>query len=175
MLHVRENDTPRWYAIFTKPKQEDRADFNLRAWEVETFSPKIKELRRDPLTGRRTCTIKHLFPRYIFARFRASDLLHKVYFTRGVHSVVSFGDEPCPVSDDIIELIQSRRVGDGFIQLGEELKPGDKVIINQGSLKDFVGVLEGKVDDRDRVAILLTAVSYQGRVMVERDWVRKVS
>lgn len=170
-----ENNAPCWYVIHTKPKQEDRANFNLKAWNVETFAPKIKEPRRDASKGKLTYVIQHLFPLYIFARFRASDLLHKVCFTRGVHSVVSFGGDPCPVADDIIELIRSRSTEDGFIRLGDELKPGDKVIINRGNLKNFAGVLEGKVGDQGRVTILLTAVSYQARVTIEQDWVRKIS
>lgn len=170
-----EHETPCWYVIHTKPKQEDRADFNLKAWNVKTFAPKIKEPRRDSSTGRPTYLVKPLFPGYIFAYFRASELLHKICFTRGVHSVVNFGGEPCPVADEIIELLQSRRSEDGFIQLGEELQPGDSVIINRGNLKNFAGVLEGKVDDQGRVTILLTAVSYQGRIVIEQDWVRKIS
>jgi transcriptional antiterminator RfaH len=174
MRDNRENDAPCWYVIHTKPKQEDRADFNLKAWNVETFAPKIKEPRRDSSTSRLTYSVQHLFPRYIFAFFRASELLHKVCFTRGVHSVVSFGGDPCPVADDIVELLRSRRNEDGFIRLGQELKPGDRVMINRGNLKNFAGVLEGKVDDQGRVTILLTAVSYQGRIVIEQDWVRKI-
>src|SRR5215208_5135258 len=130
-----ENDAPCWYVIHTKPKQEDRADFNLKAWNVRTFAPKIKEQRRDYSTGRPTYLVQHLFPGYIFAYFRASELLHKVCFTRGVHSVVNFGGEPCPVADEIIELLKARLSEDGFIHLGEDLRPGDRVIINRGNLK----------------------------------------
>ena len=174
MLDVIENNTPCWYAIYTKPKQEDRANFNLMAWNVEAFTPKFKESRLNAVTGKRNYAIKHLFPRYIFARFRASELLHKVYFTRGVHSVVSFGGTPCQVSDDIIELIRARMSEDGFVRIGEELTPGDKVIIDNGSLKNFAGIFEGKVGNRDKIVILLTAVHSQKRVVIKQDWVRKV-
>lgn len=169
------NETPNWYVIHTKPKQEDRADFNLKAWNVETFAPKIRGPRRDSLTGRPTYLVQNLFPGYIFAHFRAGELLHKVGFTRGVHRVVNFGDGPCSVADEIIELLRARRSEDGFIHLGEELSPGDKVIISRGNLKNFAGVLDGKVDDQGRVTILLTAVSYQGRIVIEQDWVKKIS
>jgi len=39
----------RWYVIYTHPKQEERVDKNLRAWQVETFFPKIKERRLSPI------------------------------------------------------------------------------------------------------------------------------
>jgi hypothetical protein len=40
-----EDDGSCWYVIQTKPKQEDRADLNLRAWKIETFAPTLKERR----------------------------------------------------------------------------------------------------------------------------------
>jgi hypothetical protein len=59
------NDIPRWYAIHTHPKQESRAEGNLKAWDVETFLPKIKDSRINECTGMRTNSIKPLFPRYL--------------------------------------------------------------------------------------------------------------
>lgn len=174
MSDNREYDALCWYVIQTRPKQEDRADLNLRAWKVETFAPKFKESRRDHSTGRVTYVAQHLFPRYIFARFDVNQLHRKVCFTRGVHSVVSFGGTPCRVDDDIIQLIQSRMGEDGFIRLGEHLTPGDSVIIDKGHLKNFAGILEGKVDARGRVTVLLTAVNYHWRAVVEQGWVRKI-
>ena len=35
-----------WYAVLTKPKQEQRAETNLRAWDIEAFTPKFKDRRR---------------------------------------------------------------------------------------------------------------------------------
>jgi hypothetical protein len=38
------SDSPLWYAVYTKPKEEERAETNLRVWGLKTFMPKIKEL-----------------------------------------------------------------------------------------------------------------------------------
>lgn len=164
----------RWYAIHTHPKQEGRAESNLRAWNVETFCPKLEEHRRHPYTNAPVSIIKHLFPRYIFARFNADKLLHKVSLTRGVSSVVRLGNSPAPVSDEIIELIRSRIMDDGLIRLGERVKLGDKIEIEGGPLSSFVGFFERELNDSDRVVILLAAVSYQCRVVVEREQIRRV-
>jgi transcriptional antiterminator RfaH len=167
--------TIHWYAIQTKPKQEERADSNLRAWGVETFFPKVKERRYSPYTKEPTFIIKALFPRYIFARFNANKLINKVRFTRGVQSVVSFGDSPTPVDDEIIFIIKSQIRGDGFIRIGEEFKLGDKVIVKNGPLRNFIGIFEQKIKDTDRVSILLDSVSYQARVVIERERLKKIS
>jgi transcriptional antiterminator RfaH len=159
-----------WYAIHTHPKQEERAESNLKAWLVETFSPRYRQRRYNQYTSQPSQLIKPLFPRYIFARFVASELLHKVRFTRGVHSVVSFGKEPIPVDD---ELIQARRSEDGFIRIGEELKAGDHVMIKAGHFKGFTGIFERSMKDADRVMIMLQTVGYQPHVVVEKEHVMK--
>src|SRR5215207_6175857 len=116
-----------WYVIHTKPMQEERVVSNLHAWGVETLLPKIRELRHNPYSGKPTEIVKPLFPRYMFARFNADALLHKVSYTRGVQGVVSFSGVPCRVDDHIIELLRARQGADGLIKLGESLSPGDKV------------------------------------------------
>ena len=168
-------ETPRWYAVHTHSLQEERAAENLIAWGVETFAPKYRERRVNPYNGRPTYFTRSLFPRYIFARFEAGRLLRKVWFTRGVCQVVGFGDGPVPVEDGIIELIKSRVAEDGFVQFNEDLKRGDKVVIRDGPLANLVGIFERDVEDGDRVQMLLTAISYQGRVTVDRQFLKKIS
>lgn len=164
----------RWYAIHTNPKQEDRAESNLRAWRVETFNPKFKECRYNQFTREPIYTVKPLFPRYIFAWFRVNDLLHKIRFTRGVSSIVSFGDSPSPVDDEVIAIIKSYLGSDGLVRIGEELRPGDRVEVNDGLFKDFTGIFERPMGDAARVMILLETINYQARVVVDRQALRRI-
>lgn len=168
-------DDARWYAIHTHPRQEERTDNNLRLWRVETFSPKLKERRYNKYSHKPIYLVKPLFPRYIFARFSASRMLRNICYTRGVHSVVGFVGGPAPISDAVIELIRSRVGEDGFVRLSEELKTGDPVVIKGGPFESLMGVFERELSDRARVEILLTAVHYQGHIIIEKEHVRKVS
>ena len=162
MESQRAIDNPHWYVIHTRPKQEVRAESNLKAWGVETFTPLISKRRVHPSTKTLYQVVEPLFPSYIFARFEPSTLLRKIWFTRGVHSVVSFGAGPTPVDDEVIELIQSQRRGDGLIRIGEQLKLGDKVVIKDGPLRTLVAVFEKEMKESERVSLLLTSLSYQG-------------
>lgn len=164
-----------WYVIRTGPKQEERAISNLSAWRVETFLPKLRMGRRNQFTGITKYVPVPMFPNYAFARFNANKGLHQIRYTRGVHSVVHFGGIPARVDDSIIELIRSQVGADGFVQMGDDLKIGDCVKIKDGPLANFVGIFAAKMDDRDRVLILLTAVSYQGRIVIERELVEKTN
>jgi transcriptional antiterminator RfaH len=165
---------PCWYALQTKPRQDERAESNLKAWRVETFAPKILERQYCRYTGKTKNLIKPLFPSYIFARFIPEEMLHKVRFTRGVHKILSTGGLPTPVDDEIIQIIRSRQGDDGLISIGEKLRPGDKVVVREGPLRDFIGIFEGNYNDEKRVSILLTTVSYQTRFVVAREAVKRV-
>ena len=164
----------RWYVVYTLPNHEQRADSNLRAWHLETFAPKIKARRVNPFNGVSTYVTRPLFPRYIFARFNLNALMHKVCFTRGVSNVVSFGGDPTPVDDAIIEMMQLQVGEDECIEIGETLKYGDRVMIKAGPLKNFFGIFKRNVDQGERVRLLLTAINYQGHLEIEREYLQKV-
>src|ERR1041385_2929109 len=164
-------DRPQWFAICTHPKQEDRAYYNLLVAEVECFNPRIQECRRNEFTGAITLISRPLFPRYIFARFNVQNSLRTVRYTRGVLSVVSFNLEPAPIDDEAIELLKSRVGKDGFLNIGEALNSGDKVRIKDGPWGAVVGIVERDTQPNERGQILLTAINYQARLMIERQLV----
>jgi transcriptional antiterminator RfaH len=163
----------RWYALHTHPKQEVRADENLRSWNVETFTPRLRA-RRFNRNGRPPIPFtKPLFPRYIFARFRAAEFLHKVRYTRGVASVVGVGHIPTPIDDQVIAIIKSQSDADSIVKIGDGFKVGSEVVITEGPLKGLTGIFERNMKDSDRVMILLNTVSYQSHIVVERQALKK--
>jgi transcriptional antiterminator RfaH len=174
MSKAKIEDVACWYAIHTHPKQEDRASCNLKVLGAPIFNLKTREPRYNQYTNIPTYLTKPLFPRYIFAQFKIDDLYHKVRFTRGVSSVLSFGDGPTPIDEEIITIIQSYVGEDGFVRINEEIKPGDRVVVMDGPLKNFEGIFERVMKDADRIRILLEAVSYQAHVEIRRDMVKRV-
>jgi transcriptional antiterminator RfaH len=117
---------------------------------------------------------KPLFSGYIFARFDCQTLLHKVRFTRGIHHVVSFGDAPIPVDNELITIIRSRIGENGFVRL-EELHPNDKVLIESGPFQGFMGVFEKRLRDPDRVVVLLSTITFQARVQIDEAFLKKLA
>lgn len=166
-------DSRQWYLVYTNLKQEERANDNLRAWGVETVHAKLRARRYNEFTGAPTHITQPLFPRYLFAKFNAREQLPKVRFTRGIQNVVCFGENPATVDESIIEIIRERIDENGFVKTNNELKPGDKVVISAGPLKNLIGIFEREIKGSDRITILLTAIGYQGHLMVERDLVKR--
>ena len=166
-----DKNVARWYVIYTRTNEEDRADKNLAARGLETFYPRIRKKQVNEFSGKAIYFSRPLFPHYIFARFNAETLLHKVSNCRGVQRVLSINYAPVPVDDEIVTLIQSK-VADGFISLDEPFRRGDEVRIKDGSLKGINGIFDRTLKDKSRVLILLTAINYQASVVVERDLVQ---
>ena len=163
----------RWYAIHTHAKQEARAESNLLAWNVETFVPRYRSRRANQFRSEPIFQIRPLFPRYIFARFDAEDIFHKVRYTRGVHSIVSAGGWPVPLDDTLIAMMKARQDENGLICLSDNIKSGDEVVVEAGNFSGFVGVFERRMKDSGRVMILLKATSYLIRVVVPENNVSK--
>jgi transcriptional antiterminator RfaH len=166
-------EQPRWYAIHTHPQQEERAAANIRTLKLDTFAPRLKERHFHQYTGKPFYKTQPLFPRYIFARFPCGTMLSKVSFTRGVSSVVNFGNGPVAVEDEIIELIRSRVDEDGCFIRQENFKCGDKVTFSNGIFKNLTGVFEREVKAKNRVTLLLATLSYQGRIEIDSELVQK--
>lgn len=163
-----------WYVIYTRPREEDRVDQNLAVLQVETFSPKIKKSQLNEFSGKAVYFRRPMFPRYVFARFDANNLLHKILYTRGVQKLISFNNSPVTVDEEIIDIIRSRVGEDGFVQLNDDLQPGDQVTVNKGSMCGITGIFDRATNDENRVMILLGTINYQASVIVDRDSVRKL-
>lgn len=160
------NSTSSWYAIRTKPRQEERAVENLTSWGVTTLAPRLKGKNgRDSL----------FFPGYIFARFDCANMLHNIHFTRGVAYVVSCGGVPAAISDEVIDEIYARVDGNGVIRKTVDLDPGDEVVIRSGLLRNFVGIFERELPGNERVQILLHTIAYSAHVEIPRSDVARLA
>ena len=164
----------RWYAIHTHANQESRAESNLTAWNIETFVPRYRSRRRNEFRSEPLYSVRPLFTGYIFARLDANEL-SKVRYTRGVHSIVSVGDKPASIDDELIETIRERGGADGLVKLSDEIKPGDEVVLKGGHFSQFEGVFERRLKDSERVMILLKTVTHRVHVVVPESCVVKAA
>ena len=154
-----------WYAVNTKPRCEAIARASLDLHGVEVFLPMLSE--RKVFRGECRPTTSPLFPRYLFAKFDVSSQLRAVAYARGVKSVVTFGSGPSMVDESIIQAIRSRAT-DGVIELSEgRFSPGQVVRIQDGPLCGLEAVFEKMLDGTSRAVLLLKAISFQARVILE--------
>jgi transcriptional antiterminator RfaH len=162
-----------WYCIYTKPKMEEAVSGQLLTLpDIEVFQPKLKRsgLRRGKLQEK----TENLFPCYLFSCFTPSRYYHLITYTRGVKRIISNpSGHPCIVDDQIINQIRAR-LKDGYICMEPPIfNPGDKVMIQEGPLAGFTGIFQ-QLKARDRVLILLNALTYQARIEVAGKLITKI-
>jgi transcriptional antiterminator RfaH len=157
----------KWYVVSAKPRQEKIAAQNLARLGVEPFFPQIRRNRRGVRGVNRS--VSPLFPGYLFARFDRVTHYRAVNFAQGVRKVVMFGSTLAEVEAEMIESIRSK-LTDGILTVAPpSFHPGQSVRIEEGPLKGLEAVFEREMDDRERVVVLLKAISYQARVVVNLD------
>ena len=154
-----------WYAVNTKARCEAFACASLDRLGVEVFLPMLNEQK--VIGGSRHSMTSPLFPRYLFAKFDVLRQSRGVKYARGVRNIVTFGSGPSIVDDSIILAIRSQAT-DGVIKLSEDrFLPGQIVQIQGGPLCGLEAIFEKKLDGTSRAVLLLKAISFQARVILE--------
>jgi transcriptional antiterminator RfaH len=161
-----------WYAVYTQPRSEERAQEHLARQGFEVFLPRY--LKRRSHARRVTERPAPLFPRYLFVSFDASQQRWRaIRSTRGVVDLVGNGETPIPVPEAVIGEIERRRDADGYVVLARhlDLKKGMRIKIDTGPFAATEAIFEAKRDE-DRVIALL---SLMGREVVVQLPIRAVA
>lgn len=153
-----------WYALFTKPKKERQVDALLKESGIETYLPTVKrKVKRRDRPDRVVYFSCYLFAYLDFDAIPRSS----IDWMPGVRRIVSFGDRPAIVPDEMVELIRTRLDDIEDVGYGR-LKQGDQVRIRSGPLRDLEAVFDQSLSQTQRVRILLQVM---GRVTpVEIDY-----
>jgi len=155
-----------WFLLNTKPRKEFRVERLFSEASFEVYLPKHKN----------GTSLKPFFPCYEFIRFDYPRDYNLVKYTRGVKAVVGTETGPIPLPDRVIDEIRSREV-DGLVVIPHGAgtpREGDEIEVTEGPLKGLRGIFKQELSGRERVLILLNYVSYQGRLLIERNKVQKV-
>ncbi|HMA56041.1 MAG TPA: transcriptional activator RfaH [Pseudolabrys sp.] len=162
-------DRPRWYVVQTQANAENKAIAHLGRQGFATYLPRYLKRRRH--ARRIDIVAAPLFPRYLFVEIDMGvQRWRSIYSTVGVSRLVSNGDFPAPVPDEVISSLKRRESTSGFVQLDHrpKFKAGDKVRILEGAFYDCLGIYDG-MSDRERVEILLDLLGRKVRVLMNAE------
>jgi transcription antitermination factor NusG len=141
VIPVNADQSSRWYAIYTRHQHEKAIAKSLEGNDVEVFLPLYDVLRQ--WKDRKKRLSLPLFPSYVFLRCEFEQQL-KVLCTPGVHSFVTFGGKPAPISEGEIDAIR-RAVQSKFpVEPHPFLRVGDRVRVKSGPLVGVEGILVRK-------------------------------
>lgn len=157
-----------WFAVVTKPRQEQIALTNLQRQDFECFLP-MAENPYQRRSKKHQKIIEPLFPRYLFLNAIAEiQNLAPVRSTLGVISMVRFGTELAVIPEQVINAIKQKISPDtGLIKIQPaQIKPGDKVKVYDGPLAGLNGIVQEKNSER-RSIILIELLGRPTKVQVE--------
>jgi transcriptional antiterminator RfaH len=156
----------RWYVVHTQPHGEERARLNLERQGFDVYLPKYLKNRRH---ARRVERVRRpLFPRYLFVRFDPERAQWRsINGTFGVTHLVTHGNHPIPVPNEIVDAIQARHNDDGLVAVRppESFQPGQELEIVDGPFAWRVGLFQ-RLNDNERVVLLLDLLGRQVSVTV---------
>ena len=162
-----------WYLIHTKIRQERVALENLERQGFACFLPTIlaEKLRRGVLQ----VVQEPLFPRYLFIRLGTgveSQSWAPIRSTLGVSRLVTFGQTPATIHDELIAQLQVK-TDSAEVQL-RHFEPAEQVVVTDGP---FLGVeaIYQMADAEGRVMVLLNILSKQVKLLVPPASIRKVN
>ena len=150
-----------WYAIHSKPRQEERALENLQRQGFEAWLPllTVEKVLRSKLVQ----VVEPMFSRYLFIRLDTEQTnWSPIRSTLGVSKLVSFGNRPAVVADELIEALQ---------QMPEQapqrlIQPGQQVKIVSGPLRGLEGIYQ-QADGELRAMVLIELLNKQHRIVTE--------
>ncbi len=150
--------TKYWYALHSHPNKEELLWQQLLAREVEVFYPRIPANPVNP----RARKIKPYFPGYLFVNTDLEQMgMSAFQWMPYATGLVMFGGEPSVVPEALIYSVRHRvdeitRAGGEVL---EQVKPGDKVLIQDGPFAGYNAIFDLRLPGKERVRVLLQMLS----------------
>ena len=143
-----------WVLIYTKARQEIKANENLRRQGFKTFLPLIASTNRNIEFK----SLVPVFPRYLFLQINFElDNWASIKSSYGVSHIVMFSEKFTSIPNNIIDLIQDKLNEAGIYKEDVSIvnyQKGDPVSIKEGSFAGIDAIFLSK-KSKDRVRLLL--------------------
>ncbi len=157
-----------WYALRSKPRKEDVVWRLLKTQGYEVFYPRLRVQPVNP----RSRKVRPYFPGYMFVQVDINEVgLSTFQWMPHALGLVTFGDEPAIVPDNLIYAIQKRV--DEIAAVGGELfdglKRGDEIVISAGPFAGYEAIFDVRLPGSERVRVLLQLLNSQRQVPIELD------
>jgi transcriptional antiterminator RfaH len=161
----------RWYALHSKPYKEEALWRHVLAQGFEAFYPSLRVKPVNP----RSRTRRPFYPGYLFVRADLQ-ITGERTFQRMPHAagLVCFGGIPASIPDALVSGIRRRveELGAEPQPKGSGLCPGDRVVITDGLLAGYKGIVDSALSGSERVRILLQLIGGRAvRLELARDTV----
>ena len=143
-----------WVLIYTKAKEEKKANENLQRQGFKTFLPLIAPSNKN----NELKSLVPVFPRYLFAQINfESENWTSIKSSYGVSHIVMFSEKFTSIPNHIIQLIQDKLNEEGIYKKDVTIvdyQKGDPISIKEGRFAGIDAIFLSK-KSKDRVRLLL--------------------
>jgi len=143
-----------WVLIYTKAKEEKKANENLQRQGFKTFLPLIAPSNKNSELK----SLVPVFPRYFFAQINSElENWTSIKSSYGVSHIVMFSEKFTSIPNNIIQLIQDKLNEEGIYKEDVAIvdyQKGDPISIKEGRFAGIDAIFLSK-KSKDRVRLLL--------------------
>ena len=147
-----ENSNKHWHPLYTKPRQEFKAEEQLSDLGLELYLPKITKLKQ--WSDRKKKVTEPLFNGYIFIYGDEKDRLLALKQNAVVRSL-TFNGRPAYVQEWEIENLKKMLAENREVSIENTLKAGTKVRVVQGPFKDVEGIVSYAPNNERELAVVI--------------------
>jgi transcriptional antiterminator RfaH len=155
-----------WIVARNKPNQDKIALINLERQNFEFFQPTFKTMSK--IQNKFKEIIKPVFPGYIFIAINLEENnWHKINNTRGISSIIVFGNKIPLIRSELIEALKHRFSLDNIPKEANPFEVGMNAEITNGPFAQLIGKIE-EIDAHQRIWILLDILGTQTRLSINK-------
>ena len=155
-----KKQTSKWFLVYTKAKEEQRAKKNLENQGFQIFLPMIAFAK---MNQSKSAIVEAMFPRYLFVNINLErDNWTCIKSTRGVSHMVVFGQRFAEIPKQVIAHLKSGADEKHIFRQAitrQEFQKGDTLVVAKGVFRDKEATFLSK-KSKERVRILLRFVNH---------------
>lgn len=160
-----------WWALATHPHKEMVALDNLRRQGFEGYCPMVRKTVRHARKSQ--SVLRPLFPGYVFASSGSAPRWRSIQSTAGVRAIITFGDQPCVLSNHLIEGLRLREVDGAITRPSQPYAIGQQVKLTIGAFEGLIATIVA-IDEKARLVLLMQLLNQTVRVRADLPDVREV-
>ena len=170
-----------WYVIHTYSGYENKVKANLEK-RVESMNIGDKIFRvlvpmEDEIeikNGKKKVSKRKVFPGYVLVEMEMTDVSwYVVRNTPGVTGFVGSGSKPIPLLESEVAAIL-QQMGLEKVRTKLDVNIGQSVRVNSGPFKDFIGVVQEILEDKQKVKVTVSMFGRDTPVELEFGQVEKL-
>lgn len=147
-----ENSNKHWHPLYTKPRQEFKAEQQIALLGIEYYLPTVTRLKQ--WSDRKKKVTEPLFNGYIFVYGEEKDRLYALQQNAIVRSL-TFNGKPAYVQNWEIENLKKMLAEKREVTIKNTLIAGTKVKVVEGPFKDVEGIVSYTPNNERELAVVI--------------------